>query len=62
MKIYNESIICLPKARYVVENNGNVKVLGFALNAYSSLNISKQRIQRALIQKMWQRTLGNQHA
>ena len=58
MKIYNESIICLPKARYIVERNGNVKAQAFVLNTLAHLNITKQRIQKALIQQQWQRTLG----
>ena len=58
MKIYNESIITLPNARYVVERNGAVKARAFVLNTMAHLNITKQRIQKALIQQQWQRTLG----
>ena len=58
MKIYNESIITLPNARYVVERSGAVKVFGKVLNAYASLNITRKRIQQAIIQQEWQRTLG----
>lgn len=58
MKIYNESIISLPNARYIVERNGNVKAIAFVLNNKVQLNISRQRIQKALIQQQWQRTLG----
>jgi hypothetical protein len=58
MKIYSESIITLPSARYVVERNGDVKAIAFVLNNKVQLNISRQRIQKALIQQQWQRTLG----
>ncbi len=58
MKIYSENIVYLPKARYIVENNGNVKAIAFVLNNKVQLNISRQRIQKALIQQQWQHTLG----
>ncbi len=58
MKIYSESIITLPGARYVVERNGAVKAFGSVLNVYSSLNMTRKRIQQAIIQQNWQRSLG----
>ncbi len=58
MKIYNNAIVFLPKARYVVERSGAVKALGKVLNVYASLNITKKRVQQAIIQQNWQRTLG----
>ena len=49
MKIYNnKAILFLPKARYIVERNGAVKMFGTLLNAYASLNMTKQRIQHAV--------------
>ena len=62
MKIYNETILWLPKARYTVSNNGTVKATAFVLNSFSTLKMLRQRTQRALIQQTWQRSLGNQHA
>lgn len=58
MKIYNESIMTLPNARYVVERSGAVKAMGRVLNAYSCLNMTRKRIQQAMIQQTWQRALA----
>ena len=58
MKSYSESIQFLPKARYIVERSGAVKAQGLVLNVRTHLNITRKRIQQAIIQQAWQRTLG----
>ena len=58
MKSYSESIQFLPKAKYIVERNGSVKAIALVLNSKTQLNITRKRIQKALIQQQWQRTLG----
>lgn len=50
MKIYNNnSIMFLPNARYVVDRCGAVRCFGKVLNAYSSLNMSKQKVRNAML-------------
>ena len=62
MKVYNKSMLWFPAVRCIVENNGNVKILGFALNTYSSLNISSRKSEFGAIQQACQRSLGKQYA
>ena len=54
MKINAKTLIVIPKARYFVERNGNVKSVGFIDNRYSMLNISKQQKKYNLMNQIMQ--------
>ena len=61
MKIYNETIMMLPKARHIVKQDGSVAQIGFVLNSYSTLKMLNQRMQHNAIRLMWQRSLAKQN-
>ena len=61
MKINAKSLLVIPKARYFVERNGNVKSVGFVDNRYSMLNISKQQKRYVLMNQILQLGLGKQY-